>query len=80
MPALPSSVAFRFHLVQPVVCVQHVVEDTAREEHVVDVLLGAVEDVLLEDPKAGLEVAEKYFHILAHRLQPPAKDSLLVCR
>ena len=79
VPTLPRPVAFRFHLAQPVVRVQHVVEDTTREERVVDVLLVAVEDVLLEDPKAGLEVAEKAFHILADRLQPPAKHMLLFC-
>lgn len=80
VPTLHSPVAFRFDLVQPVVCVQHVVEDATREEHVVDVFLVSAEDVLHEDPKAGLEVAEKAFHILADRLQPPAKYMLLVCR
>ena len=56
-------------LVHPVVHVKHVVQDAAREEHVVDGLFRAVEKRELEDPGPALQDAEEALDILPDALQ-----------
>ena len=57
------------HLAHVVEGVQHVVQNAAGEEHVVDALLLVVGHGELQDSEAGLENAEEALHVLAHALQ-----------
>lgn len=64
-------------LVHAVEGVEHVVQDAAGEEHVVDVLLVVVGDAKLEGPEALLENAEKAIHVLADTLQHRRKGCVV---
>ena len=48
---------------------KHVVQDAAREEHVVDGLFRAVEKRELEDPEPALQDAEEALDVLPDALQ-----------
>ena len=72
----PYPVGFPLHLVLVVEAVQHAVEDTAREEHAVQILLLVVLDGDLEDAKAALCDAEEALTVLARALQLPGEDAV----
>ena len=65
----PHPVDARLELVHPVVHVKHVVQDAAREEHVVDDLFHAVEEGGLEGPEVALQDVQEAFDVLADALQ-----------
>ena len=56
--------------IHTVVGMKHVVQDAAREEHVVDALLLLVGHGELQDSEANLQDSAKALHIFPHALQP----------
>lgn len=79
-PSTANPVRVLHQLVHAVEGVQHVVQDAAREKHVVDALLALVRHGELQDPKATLQDAEEALHVLAYALQPLRKEQVVLAQ
>ena len=80
-PGTAYPVDVLLHFVHVVERVEHVVQDSAREEHVVDALLFVVGHSEFRDPEAALQDAEKALHVVPHILQRRGEgDVTFECR
>ena len=75
----PSPVHVFLELIHSVGGVEHVVQNTARED-VVNTFLGVVSDAELQHSETALQDAEKALHILSYAFKRPGEDGVVVVR